>query len=233
MRRLGRQWPRLCVVTPRHGLEGNTNMVRYAGWLGCLALVVLVIGCNEPAPPEGGGGTAAPSQAAPPTSKADDAPKAPPAPTPKKPAADETPKPPVAKTPKTPEINATYWINTHPLTLAGLRGKTVLLEFWATWCPPCRTTIPHLIELHKQYAPKGLVIVSLTNEPKETVEPFAKQMGMIYALGGGSMSGRDYRVRGIPHAFLIDPSGSVVWRGHPLSPGLNEALRKQLEQKAK
>ena len=216
MRRLSRQWPRLCVVTPRHGPEGNTNMIRYAGWLGCLALVVLVIGCNESAPPEGGGGTAAPSQAAPPTPKADDATKTPPAPT-----------------PKIPEINATYWINTHPLTLAGLRGKTVLLEFWATWCSPCRTTIPHLIELHKQYAPKGLVIVSLTNEPKETVEPFAKQMGMTYALGGGSMSGRDYGIRGIPHAFLIDPSGSVVWRGHPLAPGLNEALRKQLEKKAK
>jgi len=43
--------------------------------------------------------------------------------------------------------------------------------------------------LHKQYAPKGLVIVSLTNEPKETVEPFAKQMAMTYPVGGGSTSG--------------------------------------------
>lgn len=58
MRRLGRQWPRLCAVTPRHGPEVDANMIRYAGRLGCLALVALVIGCNEPAPPEGGGGTA-------------------------------------------------------------------------------------------------------------------------------------------------------------------------------
>jgi hypothetical protein len=106
--------------------------MRRLGRLGCLALVALVIGCNEPAPPEGGGGTAVSSQAAPPTPEADDAPKTPPAPTPKKPASDETPKPPVAKTPKTPEINATYWINTPPLALAALRGNIGLLEFWAT-----------------------------------------------------------------------------------------------------
>jgi len=160
-------------------------MIRYAGWLGCLTLTVLVMGCSEPAPP----------------------------------AAAEATEP--------PEINAQYWINTEPLTLAGLRGKIVVLEFWATWCPPCRVTIPHLIEMHKTFADKGVVIVSLTNEPKDKVEPFAKDMRMTYAIGGGSSSGQAYGVRGIPHALLIAPSGDVVWKGHPMN-GLDKAIEEQL-----
>jgi len=137
----------------------------------------------------------------------------------------------VAPDEATPEINAAYWINSEPLTLAALRGKTVLLEFWATWCPPCRKTIPHLVEMHKEYGSKGLVIVSLTDEPKEKVEPFAGEMGMTYAIGGGSTSGADYKVSGIPHALLIDPAGNVVWTGFPLAPELTAAIHRQLQPK--
>ena len=181
-------------------------MTRLAVRLGALALLAFVMGCGEAAPPQGA------DQPAPP--KAD---------------APHTQAPEAAA----PEINAAYWINSGPLTLAGLRGKIVLLEFWATWCPPCLTTIPHLIEMHKDHASQGLVIVSLTNEPKEKVEPFVKQMGMTYAIGGGSTSGKDYNVRGIPHALLINPAGNVVWTGHPLASELHEALHTQLEGKAK
>ena len=127
-----------------------------------------------------------------------------------------------------PEIQAAYWINSEPLTLKGLRGHVVVVEFWATWCPPCRQTIPHLIELHKQYAGKGVVIVSLTDEPKETVEPFVKEMGMTYAVGGGSLTGRAYGVSGIPSAAVVDPAGKVVWQGHPMG-GLDAALDAQVK----
>jgi len=129
---------------------------------------------------------------------------------------------------KSPEIQAAYWLNTEPLTLESQRGKVVVLEFWATWCPPCRASIPHLNELFKKYKDQGVTFISLTNEPRETVEPFVKQMEMAYPIGGGSPSGRAYKVRGIPHVFVIDRSGKVAWEGHPMQ-NLEEVIQKQLQ----
>jgi len=130
-----------------------------------------------------------------------------------------------------PEVQASDWLNAPPLALSKLRGKIVVVEFWATWCPPCRATIPHLIDLHKKYAPKGVVIMSLTKEPKAKVEPFAKEMGMVYAIGCGSPTGQAYGVRGIPHAFVIDIEGRVVWHGHPAGEDFERAIENQLKTK--
>jgi len=126
-----------------------------------------------------------------------------------------------------PEIAAQDWLNSPPLSLQAAKGKIVVVEFWATWCPPCRASIPHLIEMFKAYSPKGVVFMGLTDEPKATVEPFAKEMKMIYPVGCGSQSAGAYGVRGIPHAFIIDPSGNVAWEGHPMA-GLDKALEAQL-----
>ena len=127
-----------------------------------------------------------------------------------------------------PEINAKYWLNSQPLTLKGLQGKIVVVEFWATWCPPCRKSIPHLIELNKKFAGKGVVIMGLTNEPKEKVEPFAKEIGMDYAIGGESTSAKEYGVTGIPTAFIVDTAGKITWQGHPMNPEFEKALEEQL-----
>ncbi len=129
---------------------------------------------------------------------------------------------------KAPEMMASAWLNSPPLSLAKLRGRIVVVEFWATWCPPCRTTIPHLVELHKQYGPKGVVICSLTAESKSKVETFAREMGMIYPVGCGSSASGAYGVRGIPHAFIVDPTGVIAWHGHPAG-ALGAAIEKQLK----
>ena len=127
-----------------------------------------------------------------------------------------------------PAIAATDWLNSPPLSLQAAKGKIVMVEFWATWCPPCRQSIPHLIELNKKYAEKGVVIMGLTNEPKEKVEPFAKELKMDYAIGGESTSGGEYGVKGIPTAFIVDTAGKITWQGHPMNPEFEKALEEQL-----
>jgi thiol-disulfide isomerase/thioredoxin len=119
-----------------------------------------------------------------------------------------------------PEIAAQAWKNwkgAQPPTLASLKGKVVVVEFWATWCGPCVKGIPHLNELHKKHAADGLVILSLTDQDKNAVEKFVDERGegMSYAVGMGSEAVRDYGVSGIPHAFVIGRDGRLVWSGHP------------------
>jgi len=135
---------------------------------------------------------------------------------------------------KAPEIKAQKWFNTTTaLSLAGLRGKIVVVEFWATWCPPCRRSIPHLNALYNQYKDKGVVILGLSDEGADKVAPFVEQMNkdkkdMEYPAAAGSNDGAAYGVTGIPHAFLLDPTGKVVWTGHPMA-GLDKAIEKALK----
>ncbi len=125
-----------------------------------------------------------------------------------------------------PEISADAWLNTEPLKIADLNDKLVVVEFWATWCPPCRKSIPHLKKMNDEYKDKGLVLISLTQEPKDKVEGFAKKAEMDWAVGTGSSSGSDYGVMGIPHAFIVK-EGKIVWHGHPMS-GMDEEVKKHI-----
>ncbi|MBS2034992.1 TlpA family protein disulfide reductase [bacterium] len=126
------------------------------------------------------------------------------------------------------EIKAQKWLNTKPLSLAALKGKVVVVEFWATWCGPCRASIPHLKELNAKYASKGVQLVSLTDEGADVAEPFVKQNGMDYAIGAGSSTGQDYGVTGIPHAVVVGKDGKVAWEGHPMN-GLDQAVEAALK----
>jgi thiol-disulfide isomerase/thioredoxin len=126
------------------------------------------------------------------------------------------------------EIQAGKWLNTQPLKLSALKGKVVVIEFWATWCGPCRASIPHLKELNAKYASKGLTLVSLTDERAEVAEPFVKQNGMDYPIGTDSSTGEAYGVTGIPHAVVVGKDGKVAWEGHPMS-GLDKAIEAALK----
>lgn len=115
---------------------------------------------------------------------------------------------------KLPPLSVQY-IEGTPTT----EGKPMLVEFWATWCPPCRASIPHLNELYRKYKSQGLVIIGISNEPKATVENFLTKIPMDYypAIDPGNTYGKNFNIKGIPHAFLVDKTGTIVWEGHPMA----------------
>ena len=98
--------------------------------------------------------------------------------------------------------------------LSDFKGKVVILDFWATWCPPCRKEIPGFIDLQKKYADKGLVVVgvSLDEQGAAIVQPFVKQLGMTYpvVLGDGQVVAAYGGIEAIPTTFIIDRQGKVV-----------------------
>jgi len=99
-----------------------------------------------------------------------------------------------------------------------LGGKPVLVEFWATWCPPCRESIPHLNQIYSKYRSKGLEIVGITNENEATVKKFQQQVAMDYnvAINTPQSVYDQFGIDAIPTAFLVDKAGKIVWAGHPM-----------------
>jgi thiol-disulfide isomerase/thioredoxin len=114
-------------------------------------------------------------------------------------------------------FSAPTWINHlgQAPTIENLRGQAVLIDFWATWCPPCVAAWPHLEALHRKYGPEGLVVLGLSDEDPKTVSDFVEKNGYTARVAAGSPSGDAWGVSGIPDTILIDPSGTIVFRGHP------------------
>jgi len=142
----------------------------------------------------------------------------------------------VGQTP--PEITVKGFINGSsemPKTLEGLRGRVVLLEFWATWCPPCRETIPHIKQLFEKYSSRGLQIISVSPEDPETVKPFVRENEMTYTIGldDNKQTVHAYGIKSIPMAYLIGRDGKVIWQGRPvqLKEGQIEEALQTVEKK--
>ena len=114
------------------------------------------------------------------------------------------------------------------------RGKVVILDFWATWCPPCRMEIPHFQELHEEYAGKGLEVigVSLDQGGVSVVSSFARDNGVTYTMlmGDRQVANLYGGVRGIPTTFVIDRSGGIVEKyvGYRSKEVFEEAIKKLL-----
>lgn len=111
-------------------------------------------------------------------------------------------------------------LNGKTMRLADLRGKAVLLNFWATWCGPCKVEIPWFIELQKQYGPQGLQIVGVSMDDlgHDTVAKFAQEMGINYPilLGNDQMADAYGGVQALPTTFYIGRDGKFVNRAYGL-----------------
>jgi peroxiredoxin len=108
---------------------------------------------------------------------------------------------------------------TEARTFDDLIGQAVLLEFFAHWCGPCGLQVGHLNELHDRYARRGLAIVAVTSseEDRRKTEEWIRTRGVRYAWAWDPKARTSswFGVTGIPHGVLLDPDGTIVWRGHP------------------
>jgi peroxiredoxin len=97
-------------------------------------------------------------------------------------------------------------------TLRDLRGKVVLVNFWATWCPPCRKEMPDLETLNQRFGAQGLVILGISDEDAATVQPFVTQQKVSYPvlLDPGRKVNELFQIDGIPKTFLYDRDGKIV-----------------------
>ncbi|MGL5683168.1 MAG: TlpA family protein disulfide reductase [Marinifilaceae bacterium] len=116
---------------------------------------------------------------------------------------------------KAPELVVTEWLTEKPNT----KGKFVLVDFWATWCGPCRKAIPELNELQKTFKDK-LVVIGISDETAEKVKAMSEPIIEYYSgIDKAGTMKKALDVRGIPHVILIDPQGIVRWEGYPMLDG--------------
>lgn len=101
-----------------------------------------------------------------------------------------------------------------PIRLSDLHGRVVLLNFWATWCPPCRAEMPSMHALYQEYREQGFEILAISSdvEGKETVAPFVERLGLTFPmlLDPRNVVGTQLGVRGIPTSYVLDKQGRMV-----------------------
>ena len=129
---------------------------------------------------------------------------------------------------KGPEFVVEKWLTDQPET----KGKYVLIEFWATWCGPCRRSIPLLNGFHKKFGDE-LVVIGVSEETEADVRKMKEPKLDFYCAVDTQKRMKDkLGVWGIPHLIIIEPDGYVIWEGFPLQEGFeltDEIIAKILE----
>lgn len=113
---------------------------------------------------------------------------------------------------KPPALQLSEWINSEKLSLEGLKGKIVVLDFWATWCGPCIKSIPHNNQIHEKYKDQVVIIGVCHPRGSEKMAETVKQKGIKYpvAIDTAGKTIADYKVNGYPDYYVIDQEGKLV-----------------------
>ncbi|MFV0414930.1 MAG: TlpA family protein disulfide reductase [Chthoniobacterales bacterium] len=122
------------------------------------------------------------------------------------------------------------------LSVSAYAGKVVLIDFWATWCPPCVAEMPNVVKAYNAYHEKGFDIIGISlDENKDALDAFVKEHKMTWpqyfdGLGWDNKLGKKYAVTGIPMTYLIGRDGKIVAK-NLRGPELEEAIKKALDAK--
>ena len=120
--------------------------------------------------------------------------------------------PPVALGSLAPDCTITRLGGKRPVALSSLRGKVVLLDFWATWCPPCRRSLPETQKLSAAWSGKGLAVLAISDEDPPTISAFVKSNHYTFPAyrDGSKSAGKAYHVSAIPTLAVLDKQGRLV-----------------------
>jgi thiol-disulfide isomerase/thioredoxin len=115
-----------------------------------------------------------------------------------------------------PEVSMKSPVDGSTITLSKFKGSVMLVNFWATWCPPCVGEMPDMNRLHKELAEKGFTVIgiSMDSGSDRPVKALLEKMGIVYpvAMGGDNIARQFGEIVGIPVTFLVDRQGNVVKR---------------------
>lgn len=141
---------------------------------------------------------------------------------------------------RAPALTVEKWVKGSEVP-AFEKGKVYMIEFWATWCPPCIASMPHISELQKKYKDRGLTVIGVSSaDPRNTLEKVEKMvadkgdgMGYTVAWDKERTTSKSFMEAagqgGIPCSFLIDGSGTIAYIGHPMK--IDQILEQVLDNK--
>lgn len=122
-------------------------------------------------------------------------------------------------------------LNGEEHTLSDYRGDVVVIDFWATYCRPCKVEIPHFIELYKKYKDSNLQILGVGLDSKEKLVPFSKSNNINYPiLVGNKDVAREYNVQAIPTTFILDKSGAISKKVVGYRPGYEDTIEVKIRE---